>query len=390
MWVLRGTCGEPHPSINRAELSAVIAVLRTSAGGLEIRSDSAFVVDGYRAGKKITTSSSYEAADLWRDFWAIVEEIGGDKAGTGGVAIEKVKAHSTWADIVEGRVNQSDHVGNNAADKAAKEALAVAKSDSPATEFNAAIARAVLWAKWIMNYTRVWDPTWPDEVEKAEEALVREAGQEGGSERAVRQSVEHELWERREGLRCRRCGRESKGGAPIPTFGSDACKGCAAGKVMASDTGNINYLWHEHKYSKEEMAVQGFTLRKKGVIPSCAIDEARLHEVERRPGGTTTGARGRDISAMGGVSTGRRDLEDAEEEAAPITGRHAIRRMGGLMWCDVCGAYATQRAGARLRGQCLGGTGNRHRATRLARLRQGRHPISNQALEGTKEGKEEE
>ena len=199
MWVMRGVCGEPHPSINRAELMAVIAVLEISAGGMTIKSDSAFVVDGYERGKSYTTTSRHEAADLWRDLWARVEEMGGDQTGTGRVAIEKVKAHSTWADVAEGRVRQMDHVGNNAADKAAKEALAVAKADSPATEFNAAIARAVQWARWMMGYTNSWDPTWPEEVERAEEALAREAQQGEGGVKAMRRTIDHELWERKGG-----------------------------------------------------------------------------------------------------------------------------------------------------------------------------------------------
>ena len=81
MWVMRGVCGEPHPSINRAELMAVIAVLEISAGGMTIKSDSAFVVDGYKRGKSYTTTSRHEAADLWRDLWARVEEMGGIRRG---------------------------------------------------------------------------------------------------------------------------------------------------------------------------------------------------------------------------------------------------------------------------------------------------------------------
>ena len=94
----------------------------------------------------------------------------------------------------------------------------------------------------------------------------------------MRRTIDHELWERKGGIRCRRCGRENGDGSLTPTFGSDACKGCAAGKILASNTGNINHLWQEYKHSNEEMAMMGFNLKKKGVIPGCAIDEERLYE----------------------------------------------------------------------------------------------------------------
>ena len=86
------------------------------------------------------------------------------------IGIQKVKAHTKWKEVMEGKVSQFDHVGNEAADKAAKEALAVAKLEAPAAAYNAAIATAVLWAKWIMDYAAIWDPRCPEEEEREEEA----------------------------------------------------------------------------------------------------------------------------------------------------------------------------------------------------------------------------
>ena len=112
------------------------------------------------------------------------------------------------------------------------------------------------------------------------------------------------------------------------------------------------------------------------------MDEERLFEVEGRDGGTRGGERDQANKATGSGGEGNRELEAAEEEAAPGRRKHKIRRMGGLLWCDECGAYATQRAGARIRGACDGAVNTRHRLTRLERLRKGRRPIKNQALEG--------
>ena len=45
----------------------------------------------------------------------------------------------------------------------------MAKLEAPAAAYNAAIATAVLWAKWIMDYAAIWDPRCPEEEERGEE-----------------------------------------------------------------------------------------------------------------------------------------------------------------------------------------------------------------------------
>ena len=62
-----------------------------------------------------------------------------------------------------------------------------------------------------------------------------------------------------------------------------------------------------------------------------------------------------------------------------MAGKHAIRTRGGLVWCDVCGAYGVERSGSRLMGACQP-RATRHAATRLERLRRGNHPITGEAL----------
>ncbi len=114
LWVLKGVCGEPHASIARAELRAVLETLAVAAPPLTIYSDSAFVVDGFTKGRRWCTRAGGEAADLWRLVWHRMEDIGG------GVEIRKVKAHTTWIDVLKGRISREDRDGNAAADAAAK------------------------------------------------------------------------------------------------------------------------------------------------------------------------------------------------------------------------------------------------------------------------------
>ena len=368
--------------------------------------DSAFVVEGFHKGKATTTAAAHEAADLWRIFWRLISDMGGERGqGQRSISISKVKAHTNWSDVMEGRISHFDFVGNSAADKAAKEALATAKIESPATAYNAAIATAVMWAKWMLEYCTIWDPRCPQTEAAVEDILEgMERGQEG-QDRTRRSTTTHELWSDGKGTRCRRCGRGSSDRKEISSFGADACKGSAEGRVLTSNTGNINYLWAAFRHTKTEMARQGFTLSRCAVIPSSAIDEERLLELPGEDRGIGVGA----TTTEGGQANveGQGDGEDPighlpgpiqrgesrgqEEERRSVTGgelsvrgtqvsRHNLRRIGNVLWCDRCGAYSTQRAGARLRGECLIHALTRHRATRLARLREGKHPITNKPL----------
>lgn len=61
-------------------------------------------------------------------------------------------------------------------------------------------------------------------------------------------------------------------------------------------------------------------------------------------------------------------------DAADAQG-HRLRISGPLIYCDACGRYATRRIGRALKQRCRG-TASGSYATRLARMRSGRHPLS--------------
>ena len=374
VWRLKGICGEAHPSINRAELRAVLEVLRISAGGVTIKSDSAFVVGGLKKGKKVCTAAGHEGADLWRELWPIWEDLEGT------VSVVKVQAHATWVQVMEGRISHMDFVGNREADKAAKEALKVAKLEAPAEAYNYALAMAVAWGKWIMNYASVWDPNVQGEEDAVERALEQEEADEREVQEVMRSSLPHELWKGRGRMVCRRCGRESTAQKTIHTFGTDACKGAAGGRVLAATTGNKNYIWSKHRHSIQEMRGMGLTRASLCIIPEAAIDQGRIDEalidMEGQAGGT-------EQEGQGEPSLERQDIVAMQVSSGGATRRkHALRTRGQLMWCDACGAYAHQRAGSRIKGECAGAATTRHRLTRLMRLRAGRHPITGGALMG--------
>ena len=313
------------------------------------------------------------------------------------VEVGKVKAHNSWWEAMGGRISYTDQQGNKAADKAAKEALKVAFLKAPTSDFNAALMRVVAWARWITTYAGMWADKTKDEEDKGEEAARRaEAAEPTGEERGPRRTLPHDLWRRRKQLLCRRCGRakEVEGKRLLQ---SETCKGCVGGRVLAENTGNSNHAWAAYRWSEEELRASGYTQEVPIYIPEEEIWEEGLRglqgtafeawgAVEDSLAGAEAAPRGGEEGGPeeGGPPVKRQKLEAAEGVRAnraheTALGRHAVRTRGTLTWCDICGAYATERAGRRIMGLCKPAP-TRHTATRLARMRQGKHPISGELL----------
>ena len=94
-----GVLGEPQASIFRAELKAVLEVLRIAVPPLRVHVDNAQVVQGFREGRQWCVSGKSCAADLWREVWDVYGDI------EGGVEVVKVKAHTTWWEALAGQIS---------------------------------------------------------------------------------------------------------------------------------------------------------------------------------------------------------------------------------------------------------------------------------------------
>eukprot|EP00972_Heterocapsa_arctica_P031709 4670412-Heterocapsa_arctica.AAC.1 len=66
---LYGTCPDPYPSSLRAEIWAVVEMLRLAVPPLTVWVDNQGVVDGWARGWQWCCASARPAADLWRRFW---------------------------------------------------------------------------------------------------------------------------------------------------------------------------------------------------------------------------------------------------------------------------------------------------------------------------------
>ncbi len=274
-WVatLSGTLGGPHVSAFRAELKAVLEALRIALPPLTIYCDNAAVVRGFSNGKDHCISSKARGADLWRQVWFLLEELGDD------IRIVKVKAHTTWADVLLRRVRHIDHVGNDMADKAAKRAAQAAEAESPTAGFNGQLRRAFVWLRWVLDYLAGW----VNDVEPLPEQQQRELDDKHtelvGLANAPKEGISHELWRVGSCLLCRRCEKSGEGEVEEKQLGVSECKGSAAGRAAMIATGNVNYKWWRFAVSVNSLEQQGASKVTSTRVPAAAVDHARLREV---------------------------------------------------------------------------------------------------------------
>ncbi len=270
-WTLSGTMAEPHTSSYRAELKALLETLRRAAPPLTIYSDNKAVVAGVSRGEARCTNSKCEAADLWKDIWFYLEQLGPH------VHVEWTKGHAKWHHVLAGKTTLFRKRGNDMADAAANEARRAEEREAPSSTFASQIKRATAWARWIVSSLSSWQRDIdPKQKEDLRASRLRTKGlTTGGTGRGL----PHEIWADRTSLQCRRCAREAPREADHKPFLMEACRGSAAGRALAASTGNINYIWHRMSIGIKRMVSKGGRVLPGPAIPESCIDAERLDEL---------------------------------------------------------------------------------------------------------------
>ena len=137
LWTRRGVLGGINVSSHRAELRALLEALKVCPGTVRIHVDNQAVVDGVHGSREMCTSAKATDADLWRVVWDELDIV----RARGTVEVLKVKAHTTWLDILYKRISPKDQLGNWLADHAAKMCAKYSESQTPARSFNAEVRR---------------------------------------------------------------------------------------------------------------------------------------------------------------------------------------------------------------------------------------------------------
>ena len=96
LWTRRGVLGGVNVSSHKAELRALLEALKVCSGTVRIHVNNQAVVDGVRGGKEMCTYAKATDADLWRAVWDELDIV----RARGSVDVLKVKAHTTWLDVV--------------------------------------------------------------------------------------------------------------------------------------------------------------------------------------------------------------------------------------------------------------------------------------------------
>ena len=426
--------GGPNCSSFRAELRALLEVLRVAVPPLKIFVDNKGVVDGVKKGEKWCTASGSTGADLWRKIWWMLNELEGQE-----VSVVKVKAHTGWWDVLSGRISHIDHVGNAMADQAAKAATDAAEAMAPTVSFRKQLSNALLWLKWALVSTVEWvTDVDADEVQAANSPGMNRRVGALDSARDANEALRHELWSVRGKLVCRRCGGSWEGGGEVEEqLCRMKCGGCAAGRAAAQATGNINYVWTVHAKEKGSLGAEGGKQISAPGPPGWMVDKNRLAETadsaskmrellrsaglgqsefadEEEPlqptGGVEVGGSVDSVRPWlrtpewmpgwmaqpfeGGQAGGQ---VDAERESASgwsrragharaTVGRNSLDHVlvikGAIAYCARCAQFALHRLGKGLKKKCTAPLKKTANATqsRLNRLRMGLHPISGRPL----------
>ena len=172
-----GTCTDIFPTALRAELWAIERILSMALPPLVVCVDNQGVIDGIIAGKDWCCSSRRPAADLWRQIWRRLDDIGLE-----GLEFVKVKGHATQADVDAGRSTTLDRLGNDHADHFAGMGVDSAEEASPTLALRESHKKALRWYRWLL----VLAGSWPDDVQKASEEDVKKRRAEATETRAVK------------------------------------------------------------------------------------------------------------------------------------------------------------------------------------------------------------
>ena len=345
-------------------------------------------MQGVQDGKQATTRAGREAADLWRQVWHLMDEIGD------GVRVSKVKAHTSWWDVWDGKITLRDRGGNEAADAAAKAMLNEALLEAPIRNFSVQAARAMLWAKWIVKYASDWlDDADPMDDVPAVPAERRERGESESNK------LEHQVWEVGSLSMCSRCGRQEQLRAGRRGYRADACKGSAGGRALAHATGNKNWVWAHHLHSEADMRKKGAWLIQRGRVPPSMVTDEPLQGAgageeghalaETHPDGSEEGWRPwlDDLAWLYlphlEQGSARRMEEDLQAKwasgAARTPAGHLLRSSGSTVWCLRCACFARQRHGSGLKSTCEPRRDNSS-LIRTKRLQSGLHPLTGEPL----------
>ena len=337
-----GTCPDFFPTSLRAELWGVLQTLRHAMPPIIIWVDNAGVVDGFGKGRQWCVDSARPAADLWSLVWAKVEDLGKE-----GIRIVKTKGHATEADLEAGRSSWWQKAGNDHADHFAKRGSALAEEMASTSSNRKSYLLARKWYGWLS----VLIANWPADTQ-------RRQGKEGGRRRQ-RGSAE--------GAAGGGAAEVMAGGSGVLAVEGTSHTGSNGAAVNGAAVDRIR------RRLREAQAKEGKPAEEKLREEPTRREEASIEEAMQRRQAAKR-SRGREAGSEVAAVTGKPAAKMAKREGPSFGRGHKVYQCGTLYWCDHCGAYAEQRLRS-LKLPCPGSENKGQRASQLARMRRGMHPL---------------
>ena len=399
----RGTLGGVNVSSHRAELRAVLEVLRVARPPLRVHIDNKSVLDGLEADSGWGTDARDADADLWRQVWSLLTPL--KQKGVDAITFHKVKAHTGWTELLGRSIHPKHQFGNWLADLAAKESAKQSEILAPTASFEKEVMKARDWIRWIAHYVSAWiSDVEPTERPTPAGHTILENPTPIPFEYGERY-MRHELWATGGEVVCSRCGISYSTKDDGEALSSTRCNGSAAGRAAAFATGNINFIWTVRARTKQSLLRRGAQLVSAAPPPRWAVDPSALGDAAG--GKANLSDLMREILGRGRVEGGAplfpwlqapswmpshlhqpwetdgdtvslREAGCARADVGPRTFSHRVAFVGPLAYCTRCACFAERRLGAKFKGPCVvpAGRGAAAASSRLRRLRQGLHPIA--------------
>jgi len=222
--------------IARAELYAVLLVLRSCLPPLRIHVDCEIILKGVAAGQRWCTHSGRPHADVWKMLWHHIEDVG---QGPEGVTFYKGKAHVSKAKVAAADLAaQRIYIANGHADGWAKQGASIgvnemlefidqavteqAKRVKGALDHMAALAAAVLPGK----------TGWPDVV------APPKVEPKAAAPRPPPVPVRKHRWAPKPfGQQCLDCCRVARSAEHLDALNKASCEGHAVARLIIDDLG---------------------------------------------------------------------------------------------------------------------------------------------------------